>query len=142
MKVEKLFKEIICSDCKGSGFAGNGESYCNRCGGSGKCFKSVSPAELAGILKGDSWVLEEFKKKLRRHIYHYTNEEKISEKGLRAGLSIALEHIEGLESQVPVSELAKQAKEDRRKAEAWDRVGWYLTQDQIKEILAQSEEKK
>jgi len=68
-----------------------------------KTIKPLSPAEIGG----DSWVLEEFKKKLELF------------KDCKIRVSLALQTIKDLEAQAP-AELAKQVKENERKAEAWD----------------------
>lgn len=83
---------------------------------------TLSSAELGG----DSWVLEKLKEKLKE--YKLEEIKKPVTKPAQAyslGWQEALKNIyviitKSLESQAPVSELAKQAEEDKRRAEAWE----------------------
>jgi len=74
-------------------------------------YESLSPTELAGILRGDSWVLAELEKEIE-----------VAKRHIAASWTFLEVTIEHLESQAPISELAEQAKEDGKKAEAWDKL--------------------
>jgi len=86
-----------------------------------KCL--LSPAELAGILKGDSWVLEELRKWLQEPAQESTKEALGKEmiEAMDSAFYSALNKLAHLESQAP-AELAEQANRisvgETKKAEA------------------------
>lgn len=117
----------------------------------------LSPAELAEILKGKAWVLEELKKSLIRRA-----ESVLWDSGYNEAIGYIKATLQTLEDQTPVSELVP-FDEDRRKAEALKKLKRWLKEyyppgkgicgtdcqittgivlDKINELLAQSKEEK
>jgi hypothetical protein len=83
-------------------------------------FNSLSPDELANIVGRDSWVLKELKRALEkwelkiRNWLPYRSEHKECES--------IIDLISNLESQAPISDLAKKIKKNEEKARAWDEL--------------------
>jgi len=76
---------------------------------------TLSPAELASILKGKAWVLEEAKRQVKEAM----NSEFINDRTKDAMAWVYL-MFGVLESQAPISELEQEDEENRQKARAWD----------------------
>lgn len=110
---KKLKIETECPVCGGNGLFDKTDP-CPSCGGSGICLRTLSPAELAEENLKALAVLEELKTKLK--IWKLHAEKDDNPHDIRA-MDDVLDEIESLESQAPVSELAKKAEENERKAE-------------------------
>jgi len=122
-----------------------------------KCI--FSPAELAGILKGDSWVLGELKTFLDKGIEYFNSLAKTSEDALSKTISeeavhrhrVVLQRIKDLESQVPaelagilkgdsgvLEKVKKHIKADRQRAKRVGLeqcVGTYICVEEVIEQL-------
>ena len=109
---------------------------------------SLSPAELAEIMGGAMWVVEELKKRIAKDKAEAQDHPEYVE--IISTYIFVETMIADLESQAPVSEIEKEIRENRRKAQAWKALRAWLQESpekfdhpymlsKMKKLLAEEE---
>jgi len=108
--MKNLFEKITCEDCTDKEGNITNKGICPSCQNKRIYYHPVSPAQLAEIMGGAMWVVQELKKWLRES------------GGYPPAATQVWAKMRDLESQAPSSDLAREIREDREKAEAWDEL--------------------